>query len=159
MNIRISNKAIELNNQNSQKLEMFLSITARMAGELHPQKERLSSSFTLVNKSDFTFHPKTMKSELQQLYELKIYRLEHMQHSHPSLPAKALKFWPPAIRSGSLDRASWGGGTCCTVAVWAVQTLCRSAPLYVTDRQGNIFKEPTWSLKTKRHVILAPACW
>lgn len=44
MNIRISNKAIELNNQNSQKLEMFLSITARMAGELHPQKERLSST-------------------------------------------------------------------------------------------------------------------
>lgn len=55
-----------------------------------------------------------------------------------------LRFKPLKEGAGVGLAALWVSGP-----VWSLDL---SAPLYGMDAQGNIFKEPTRSLKTKRHV-------
>lgn len=156
MYIRVLNKASELNDQTAKGLKCSSSITAQTAAEfqlLCSKREIVLDSFILVNKSEdfLTFHLKTMKSQpvaaalwTENIYPFSTY-LQRCWSSGPLWSGAALWF-----------KLLEGGG--CGVglaALWlsGLSKASTSAPLYGMDRQGNIFKEPTRSLKTKRHVI------
>ncbi len=157
MNITISNKTTELKSQAARSLKCSSPLLHKwlLNCSCNAQNERTSSSFSLLWINLSHFHPKTMK-------------LVELQAAAAALRTENINFRTCSIHGSAYLRRCWSSGLLwsgaalwvelvegearCTVVVWAVYTFYLSAPLFGRNRQGDIFKEPTWSLKTKKHV-------